>query len=213
MRAVEVVASDGVTLRGEVWGAGDDWLVLLHDAGDDLDAWRPLAGLAGERGLSMLPLDLRGHGGSEGTWDERAAELDVEAAAAFARADGARTLCVAAAGVSALASLRATPRVGPDALALFSPGPIGQARTGDLRAPGVAELVLVGALDPGADADATAICAASIGPALAVSLPTKRQGTDLLTEPQAVDQLVYFLDEQRWAAGSALPGRRSAGPA
>jgi pimeloyl-ACP methyl ester carboxylesterase len=211
VRAVEIIASGRVTLRGEAWGAGDDWLVLLHDVGADLDAWRPLAGLAGERGLSMLALDLRGHGGSEGTWDERATELDVEAAAAFARVEGARTMCIAAAGISALASLRATPRVDPDALALFSPGPIGKAGTEDLRAPGVAELVLVGARDPRADADAAAIRAASIGPALAVSLPTKRQGTDLLTEPQAVNQLVYFLDEQRWAAGSTLPGRRSAG--
>jgi pimeloyl-ACP methyl ester carboxylesterase len=213
VRAVEIIASGSVTLRGEAWGAGDDWLVLLHDVGADLDAWRPLAGLAGERGLSMLALDLRGHGGSEGTWDERETELDVEAADAFARSEGARIVCVAAAGTAALAALRVAPRVAPDALALFSPGPLGACGTADLRAPGVAKLVLVGGLDPRADADAAAIRAASIGPALAVSVPTKRQGTDLLSEPQAVDQFVCFLDEQRWAAGSTLFGRRSAGRA
>jgi pimeloyl-ACP methyl ester carboxylesterase len=211
IRAVEIVASDRVTLRGEAWGAGDDWLVLLHDAGADLDVWRPLMGLADQRSLSLLALDLRGHGGSEGTWKEGETELDFEAAGSFARSEGARTVCVAAAGTAALAALRAAPRVAPDALVLLSPGPLRACGTADLRAPGVAKLVLVGGLDPRADADAAAIRAVSIGPALVVSLPTKRQGTDLLSEPQAVDQFLYFVDEQRWAAGSTRFGRRSAG--
>ena len=213
MRAVELRAADGVVLRGEVWGADDDWLVLLHDAGGDLDAWRPLAALAGDLGLSMLALDLRGHGGSEGTWDEREVRLDVEAAAAFARTEGAGTVCFAGAGVAAIALLRAAPTVAPDALVLFSPGPLGTAGTGHLRAPGVAKLVVVGSLDPRADADAAAVRAASIGPALVVSVPTEQQGTDLLSQPQVLDQLVYFLDEQRLAAGGTPAGRRSAGRA
>jgi pimeloyl-ACP methyl ester carboxylesterase len=213
VRAVELRAADGVVLRGEVWGRGDDWLVLLHDAGADLDAWRPVAALAAELGLSMLALDLRGHGGSEGTWDEREARLDVEAASAFARTEGAGTVCFAAAGVAAIALLRASPAIAADALVLFSPGPLGTSGTGDLRAPGAAKLVLVGSLDPRADADAAAVRAASIGPVLVVGVPTERQGTDLLSEPQALDQLVYFLDEQRWAAGGTPAGRRTIGTA
>ena len=46
-----------------------------------------------------------------------------------------------------------------------------------------------------------------------VSVPTERQGTDLLSDPQALDQLVYFLDEQRWAARGTPAGRRSVGRA
>src|SRR5207248_6759972 len=153
MRAVELVAADGLTLRGEVWGRGDDWLLLLHDAAADLDAWRPLAEFVEKSRLTALALDLRGHGGSDDPWDERGAELDVESGAAFARAGGALTLCVAAAGVACLVALRAAARAGIDALALLSPGALGSADPSDLRAPGVAKLVLAGALDTHADAD------------------------------------------------------------
>jgi pimeloyl-ACP methyl ester carboxylesterase len=211
MRAVELAASDGLMLRGEVWGRGDDWLVLLHDVGADLDVWRPLAGLVEEEaGLSALALDLRGHGGSDDPWDERGAELDVEAAAAFARGDGARTLCVAAAGVAGLVALRVAERVRVDALALLSPGPLAGAGTADLRAPGVAKLFLAGALDAQRDADAAAVRVASIGWAVGASLPTAAQGTDLLSgehAEQVAEQLFRFLDEQRWAAGSTAVGR------
>lgn len=197
MRAVELAAADGVVLRGEVWGTGDDWLVLLHDAGSDLDAWRPLRGLEG----SLLALDLRGHGGSEGEWSESGAALDAGTAVAFARVEGARTVCVAAAGAAGAPALRAADEV--DALVLLSPGPLG-GDLSELRAPGVPKLVLVGALDRRADADAAAVAASSIGPALLVSLATARQGTDLLSEPQALEQLTAFLHEQlAWSRAEA----------
>jgi alpha-beta hydrolase superfamily lysophospholipase len=186
MRAVELVAADGLTLRGEIWGGnGRDWLLLLHGVGTDLDAWRPLAGLVAEHGLSALALDLRGHGSSDDPWDERGAELDVDAAAAFARAEGADTFCIAAAGVAGLVALRAAERVRPDALALLSPGPLAGAGTADLRAPGVAKLVAWGALDARADRDAASVRAASIGWTVGASLPTAAQGTDLLAGEHA----------------------------
>ena len=41
---VELPMSDGVILRGQQWGEGPDWVVLIHDLGEDrdLDDWRPL---------------------------------------------------------------------------------------------------------------------------------------------------------------------------
>ena len=61
IEAVEIPAPDGAVLRGEVRRAGPVWAVLVHDLGEDLDAWRPLRDALGRRGVSVLCFDLRGH--------------------------------------------------------------------------------------------------------------------------------------------------------
>ena len=213
---VELTAADGVVLRGERWGNGGDWLVLLHDDGRDLDAWRPLEALVSERkDWSALALDLRGHGGSDDPRDPAAAVLDAEAAIAYARAGGARAVCAVGAGVGAIAALAACGgKAAPDALALFSPGPVDESRARALRGPGISKLIFVGALEPEAAAATAALRAASIGQWLVVSLPTEAQGTDLLDgpwNPQVTDHLAAFFDEQRaFVDAPSTAGRRPA---
>lgn len=208
IQAVELTAADGIALRGERWGGGGDWLVLLHGAGGDLDGWRPLEPLVSARRLSALALDLRGHGGSDDPWDPEACVRDVEAAFAFARREGAATVCAVAAGAGAVAALRAAPAARPDALALLSPGPLDGVERGELRGRGIAKLLVVGALESGAAEDAARVKSASIGPVLTVSFPTEKQGADLLGGEwagQVEEQLGAFLDEQRFSAALFRP--------
>ena len=98
IEAVEIPAPDGAVLRGEVQRAGPVWAVLVHDLGEDLDAWRPLRDALAARGISVLCFDLRGHGGSDGETGDGLPAGDLEAAIAFARSSGAERLVVGAAG-------------------------------------------------------------------------------------------------------------------
>jgi pimeloyl-ACP methyl ester carboxylesterase len=199
---VELIAQDGVVLRGERWGSGRDWLILLHDEGRDLDCWRPLMPLVAERTeWSALAIDSRGHGGSDDPWDARASVLDVAAAIAHARDSGARAVCPIGAGAGAIAALVAcTGDEPPDALALFSPGPIDAFELSELRGQAVSKLFFVGALGEEAARLATVLQQASIGQSMVVNFPTADQTTDLLEGPwagQALEHLAAFFDEQR----------------
>jgi pimeloyl-ACP methyl ester carboxylesterase len=120
---VEIAAFDGCILRGQHWAGESTWVVLLHDVGsdEDLDRWRPLIpSLLAER-LSVLAVDLRGHGASDGEWDEDAAVGDVVAGVEFARAQGAACVVVIAAGGSADDALWAMERTDVNGLVLVSP--------------------------------------------------------------------------------------------
>lgn len=202
---VELERDDGVVLRGERRGSGADWLVLAHDVGRDLDDWAPLVGEAVRRGLTALTLDLRGHGGSDDPWSAEACPGDLAAAVAFARHSGAGAVALVAAGAAAAAALHAAALCEPDALLLFSPAPVTEQEVRELRGPGIAKLIAVGALDEELDEAARRLQAASIGPALLLSLPTTEQGASLLAgewRVQAIEQALAFWDEQRYLASA-----------
>ena len=233
---VELVAGDGCVLRGQRWPGPADWVVLLHDVGEDedLDRWRPLVSHLLAQRFAVFALDLRGHGASEGEWDDAAAVGDIVTAVRFARAAGAATVYVGAAGVSALDALRATAVTAVEGLVLLSPrlaltpssavSPLSRDRprgkapfsplpalgegTGvraepDLRGRGVAKLFIAGAGDPALGQMIDRLRNASIGWALAVSLPTDAQGTALLDGPWATharEHILGFLRECRFIA-------------
>jgi pimeloyl-ACP methyl ester carboxylesterase len=218
VEAVEVAVDDGVVLRGQRWAGNDGWVVLLHDCGEeeDLDRWAPLAPRLAARGWTVLAVDLRGHGASDGSWDPSRAERDVAAIVAFARAGGARFASVVAAGESALAALRSTTATKPDALVVLSVplGP-GEPLT-ELRGAGEAKLIVVGGGDPAMRTAAERLCKSAIGWVMLVNLPTTEQGTALLTGPagaRLVEQVTGYLAEQRFLARrrSDRPGVPRAG--
>ncbi|MBI5488649.1 MAG: alpha/beta fold hydrolase [Deltaproteobacteria bacterium] len=67
--AVEFESPDGVTLHADLWRTGDPEapaLVLVHQARSDRSEWAPLVAALRSRapGLTVLALDLRGHGAS-----------------------------------------------------------------------------------------------------------------------------------------------------
>ncbi|MBI5498730.1 MAG: alpha/beta fold hydrolase [Deltaproteobacteria bacterium] len=67
--AVELETSDGVTLHADLWRTGDPEapaVVLVHQARSDRSEWAPFVAALRARapGLTVLALDLRGHGAS-----------------------------------------------------------------------------------------------------------------------------------------------------
>jgi pimeloyl-ACP methyl ester carboxylesterase len=216
-RATHATTADGVTLRGEVVPGDSTWLVLVHDVGEDIDVWHTLrAGLA-PRGWTILALDLRGHGGSEGEWLPDRAELDVDLGIVLARRNGATHVAVVAAGRSAITALRAVERALPepafdlpDSLVLLSPGPLDGADPRTLRGEGIAKLFVVGGRDEAAD-DVTRLREASIGWTIGVTVGTAERGAALAsgdTAAAVIDKIGGFLNEQRTLTG--LGARRAA---
>jgi pimeloyl-ACP methyl ester carboxylesterase len=86
---IEIATRDGCRLQGVWWRGEGEWVVLLHDAGGDLDDWRPLPGWLEGDGWNVLAIDARGHGGSDGSWSEDTVGADVSAALGFALGRGA----------------------------------------------------------------------------------------------------------------------------
>jgi pimeloyl-ACP methyl ester carboxylesterase len=224
---VTIATDDGIDLRGQLWPGADDWVVLVHDVGDDedLDRWRPLVPYLLGADLAVLAVDLRGHGASDGEWTNAAAVADTAAVVRFARERGAGCVTIVGAGVSGVNALFAveaetaegvvalSPR-GSDALSARNVG-ISVPSTAPLpRAPGVPKLLVVGSRDPASRDTTDRLRAASIGWALVVSLPTADRGTALLDGPWAGhvrEQLLAFVREQRFIARGAGERRRESG--
>lgn len=209
VEAVQATTADGIVLRGELIRGGDVWICLVHDEGEDIDVWRALRPGLSRRGWTVLALDHRGHGGSDGDWPSKLAELDVDLAVTIARRSGARHVSVVAVGSSGLLALRAVERALteksfalPDSLVLVSPGPLGGADPMTLRGQGVSKLFVHGGKDP-LGADSEALRKASIGWTVGVTFGTSARGTALVGEHAVnlLDKVVSFLNEQ-----STLPG-------
>jgi pimeloyl-ACP methyl ester carboxylesterase len=153
-------------LSGELTRGGDDWIVLVHESGRDLDGWKPVVPELA-RLLTVLAFDLRGHGGSDGS--PRSVEEDVHAALEFARAGAARSVLVAAAGDS----------VAP-AAACASAGFVALGPTGAPVAPAsVPRLIVVASRDEEQVAAGASLRAGG-GWAVVVNIPTAERGLDLL---------------------------------
>lgn len=224
VEAVQATTADGVVLRGELVRGGDVWICLVHDAGEDIDAWRPLRPGLARKGWSVLAFDLRGHGGSDGEWAAGRGELDVDLAVTLARRLGGRHVCVVAAGLGAVAALRAVERALPepsfalpDSLVLVSAGPLDGADPLTLRGQGLPKLFVHGAKDPLA-ADSEALRRASIGWTVGVSFGTEARGGGLVAERSAnvLDKIVGLLKEQTKLRGlgeTRAAGGRPRGPA
>jgi len=212
VEAIHATTADGLTLRGEIVQGNELWVVFVHDAGEDIDAWRPLRPLCVARGWTVLALDLRGHGGSEGEWDPGAAAFDIDLAVTLSRRLGARHVSIIAAGLGGIVTLRAVQRALadpllelPDSLVLLSPCPLDENDPMDLRGDGLPKLVFIGSKDP-LRGDAETLTRASIGWTLSVSVASEAHGTNLLREWTAIvaDKINSFLAEQASFQGLGL---------
>ena len=189
IEAVEISVRDSVVLRGELIRGGGDWTVLVHDSGEDLDAWTGLPPVLAAEGMSVLAFDLRGHGGSDGEADPRHEEDDLEDVISFARRLGAQRVFLGAAGGSVRVALAVGEREGAGLFALSPNGPPQELPP----APSLAKLVIVGAGDPLEDDAASAFA----GFALVVRLPVSE---DLLRGSWGTsvrDYVVRFLRDAR----------------
>ena len=77
--SIEVIAGDGLILRGYEWPTRGAPVVLLHDHDDDLDAWHDLDGELAYNGFRVINLELRGHGLSDGDANRNTVLSDTQA--------------------------------------------------------------------------------------------------------------------------------------
>lgn len=208
-RPIEITSLDGVVLRGQRWGSGPDWVVLLHDSGDDrdLDAWRPLLPAIMTPERTLMTLDLAGHGASDGEPESARLLSDLDAMLDAAAEWGATWIALAGAGDSARHILQKASSRLIDALVLLSPR-LAEEQIHQLRGQGEPKLFAVGSRSQQLNANTRQARNASIGWAMLVSLPTEQQGTDLLFgaySAQLIERIVAFLAEQRAIARTRLP--------
>ena len=203
----------GVTLRGHSLGDGNDWLILIHDCdgSSDLDSWRPVFPELANDHRTLLAVDLRGHGASEGEHSPSTIEADLTAATLFARSQGATWIAVLAAGKSATAALESSPTLTFDALVLLSPADAEHITPCALRGYGEPKLFAVGGQNAALQQCVAHLRGASIGWAMLVTVPTESQGTDLLAgklASQVRERIAAFLAEQRFIARTrSLPAK------
>ena len=158
VQPLQATTADGVTLRGELVRGDASFVVCVHDVGEDIDAWKPIRNQVAREGWTILALDLRGHGGSDGEWTGERGELDVDVGVTVARRMGASHVAVLACGEAAIFTLQALERAHPvealelpDSLVLISPGPLNGIDPMSVRGRGLSKLFLFGAKDPHAD--------------------------------------------------------------
>jgi len=201
---VEIVVAAITVLRGELRRVGPDWALLVHDLGEDLDAWCSLPSRLTEQGLSVLAVDLRGHGTSDGEADAAAISDDIIATVDYATTAGAARLYLGAAGQAGRCALElAADR--PDQLAgLFLVSP---ATPLPKHAPTVPKLLLVGQGEAGEDE----ISDLTTGRSVLARLPAESHGLGLLRGSlgeQVVGYVVRFLADIRRNPQLAMRPRR-----
>jgi pimeloyl-ACP methyl ester carboxylesterase len=205
VQAVDIPVGADVCLRGHYWPGAATWIVLLHDVGDDedLDCWQPLVPSLLNRGWSVLAVDLRGHGASDGEWEPGLVNHDLQTITAFARSNGAGTLCLVAAGQTTVAALQSASGITVEALVLLSPVIDEATATAPFRGAGEAKLILCGGANPAQRRSAERLRNASIGWAAILNLPATEEGAALLggaCGSHAKEHIVGFLAEQDFVA-------------
>ncbi len=101
--AVEVEATDGLILAGDLFTQMDDApaVLLMHMLGGNRSAWEPFITPLYDAGYTVLAVDLRGHGQTRGERDWTLAEADVQTWLDWLRTqDGVRAEAVSIVGAS-----------------------------------------------------------------------------------------------------------------
>jgi pimeloyl-ACP methyl ester carboxylesterase len=201
--AVEITARDGVVLRGEVAMRASDWIVLVHAPGEDIDAWQPLSTLLEDHQLTVLAVDLRGHGGSDGEPDPAATTTDVKAMLDYAHSHMALRVYLAAAGLSTAPVLDVAERAPVGGVVLVAP--IGVDESGETPVP---RLILYDPED--AQQETSAACLAEApGWSLGISLPAAGRGRAMVQgdwSDNVTGYVIAFLRDVRLSHPDRLDG-------
>jgi uncharacterized protein len=101
---VSFTTSDGVLLRGHLYGSGATGVILAHMFPADQSDWTDFAQVLAAHGYQALTFDFRGFTESEGTSGTEFADKDLLAAYQFLRPNVAR-ICIAGASLGAEAAI------------------------------------------------------------------------------------------------------------
>ena len=204
-KAVQLVAPDGITLEGRLFGDGAVGVVLVHYADPDLGQtmWFSFAQVLREHGYRVLTFNFRGYcpggagGCSGGTFQKTESWRDVVLARDFLRAQGVQRVFVMGAGLGGHSSLWAASQSGVDFAGVISvstpQASIGGPSSYDLT-PRVLQLIqepklfVAGAAQRAeASADAQSMYAAALEPKQLALLPSGSAGPELFTTGAAQD--------------------------
>jgi pimeloyl-ACP methyl ester carboxylesterase len=108
---VDITATDGVQLVGDLAGTSGPGVVLAPAEGTTRDAWRAAAQAIAARGFRTLRFDLRGTGDSSGSVDPGRASRDVEGAFRYLLGRKIRPVFLVGDGVSGTAALALAARL------------------------------------------------------------------------------------------------------
>lgn len=116
METVRFSTKDGIEIVGDYYAATiSSGIILLHMMPADRSSWRALAGKVQQEGISVLAIDLRGHGQSSGgpmgyrafsDSDHEKSIFDIEASVEFLHAKGVTTFHIGGASIGANLSLQ-----------------------------------------------------------------------------------------------------------
>lgn len=205
---IEITANDGVVLRGQYTQRGDRHVALFHDEGQDLDVWRYFVADLAAEDFSVVAIDFRGNGMSDGVWRRADALGDVSATTSFVLQRG-RLLASIGVGLGASLALAAADRQAPRGLVLIAPlameslGPR-SGRPSDSLCP---RLIIA----PSDHEVAAELRAASPGWAAAIYLPVD-PGADLLDgewAPRVREDALIFLRNLAYLDRPAPPRAES----
>ena len=120
---VDITATDGVQLIGDLAGTTGPGVVLTGDASGDRQHWRTTSDAIASHGFRVLRFDLRGHGESSGPADPAAADRDLEGAYRYLRARKIRPVFLIGRGLGATASLQVATRLPVAGVAIIGDPP------------------------------------------------------------------------------------------
>ncbi len=188
----ELTIGTGV-VRGYRWDGDANAVVMLHDAGSDLDCWGGLPGALHAAGYTVVAVDLPGHGLSDDPW---APDTLPEIAGSIEK-DAQRRFLIAAGAVAGRLLFSADPPF--DAVIGFSPS-LGDAYERKNTEATPPALLFVGSLDPVARVATDAVFRLTRGWTLVSSFGTTHQGASLLDSEwgqHVFEQCVSFLQDYR----------------
>ena len=121
---VTFTTEDGLKLSGSQYGAGSTVVILSAQCSrDGKDAWTDIAVRLARNGYTALTYYYRGLGKSQGPGNQTLSRLDLKAAIAYARSQGAKKLVLAGASCGGTISAKAYATEKPDALIVVSSPP------------------------------------------------------------------------------------------
>lgn len=123
---VALVAADGVVLRGYLWPGGSHAVILNQGFGSESTAIIRLATAAHDEGATVLLLESRGQGDSEGTADPLMLASDLRSAVADLTTRGVTSVTVAAFSHAATAAITLAVDPAPEVRDVIAIFPFGQ---------------------------------------------------------------------------------------
>lgn len=109
---VSFATEDGAVIYADVYGKGDQGVVLAHGGRFTKESWKPQAEQLVKAGFYVLAFDFRGFGQSHGPGDSdmftAPMQLDVLAAVRYLRKNGAKTVAIMGGSFGAAAAADAS---------------------------------------------------------------------------------------------------------